>query len=444
MQNRVRASLVAASLLLVPAPLLASGLTPISQNRSITAQAEASGNGGDIQDDTSAAPDFNPFSDLVSAGANWNDPNNSADASASATQNSQILPAGIVGDGTADANASSSGPFGSANAFGDSTLQVTFTVAQTCAYTLDADLNGFVFDGIGDGVAGVLLQDSIGTFLVFDEANNDSRTVAATGILTPGTYTISAYAFAGAFADNFFFSGSGTAGFELDFQLSPPCLGVEFESQPLGMQWGGPVGNAPGDLIFSENGIGVRVEFFNFAAGGGLFNLAQIDSSFSGFGSNQIMRTNNINLGFDLSTTPNCGVEIDVADLGGTENLQVNGAALFVGNLPAAPAAIAPGVTLSLLNVAAIPGGYQGTLRLDGNVTKLVLGGQEFWVDNLCPIPPCPGDTDGDKDVDVSDLATVLAEFGLVGGGLAGDVDFDGDVDLSDLSLVLANFGLVC
>ncbi len=56
----------------------------------------------------------------------------------------------------------------------------------------------------------------------------------------------------------------------------------------------------------------------------------------------------------------------------------------------------------------------------------------------------CPGDTDGDRDIDLTDLANVLGQFGQSGVGLAGDVDDDGDVDLSDLALVLANFGAGC
>ncbi len=58
----------------------------------------------------------------------------------------------------------------------------------------------------------------------------------------------------------------------------------------------------------------------------------------------------------------------------------------------------------------------------------------------------CPGDIDGDNDVDLSDLGVVLSNFGLTSGGTleTGDLDNDGDVDLSDLGVVLANFALDC
>ncbi len=57
---------------------------------------------------------------------------------------------------------------------------------------------------------------------------------------------------------------------------------------------------------------------------------------------------------------------------------------------------------------------------------------------------PCAGDANGDRVVDLTDLAEVLAGFGQTGVGLAGDVDYDGDVDLTDLAIVLANFGVAC
>lgn len=57
------------------------------------------------------------------------------------------------------------------------------------------------------------------------------------------------------------------------------------------------------------------------------------------------------------------------------------------------------------------------------------------WLRNL------PGDMDGDGDVDLSDLASLLASYNLDEGG---DVDGDGDTDLSDLAGLLANYGQDC
>jgi gingipain R len=58
----------------------------------------------------------------------------------------------------------------------------------------------------------------------------------------------------------------------------------------------------------------------------------------------------------------------------------------------------------------------------------------------------CFGDLDGDNDVDLDDLATLLAHYGMTSGATYedGDLDGDGDVDLNDLSDLLAVYGTVC
>ena len=58
----------------------------------------------------------------------------------------------------------------------------------------------------------------------------------------------------------------------------------------------------------------------------------------------------------------------------------------------------------------------------------------------------CAADTDGDGDVDLTDLAVLLSKFGLMSGATSadGDTDGDGDVDLTDLAVLLAEFGTPC
>lgn len=69
-----------------------------------------------------------------------------------------------------------------------------------------------------------------------------------------------------------------------------------------------------------------------------------------------------------------------------------------------------------------------------------------FSLNSVGGQPPCPGDLDGDAQVGLSDLATLLSNFGTSGGATPaqGDLDGDQDVDLSDLAALLGNFGTTC
>jgi hypothetical protein len=58
----------------------------------------------------------------------------------------------------------------------------------------------------------------------------------------------------------------------------------------------------------------------------------------------------------------------------------------------------------------------------------------------------CDGDLDGDGDIDLTDLARLLANYGTAGTAnyADGDLDGDGDVDLTDLAALLAVYGTAC
>ena len=57
----------------------------------------------------------------------------------------------------------------------------------------------------------------------------------------------------------------------------------------------------------------------------------------------------------------------------------------------------------------------------------------------------CLGDLNGDGQIGLSDLATLLAHYGKTGMTYDdGDLDGDGDVDLSDLATLLAVYGTTC
>src|SRR5262249_49122388 len=77
----------------------------------------------------------------------------------------------------------------------------------------------------------------------------------------------------------------------------------------------------------------------------------------------------------------------------------------------------------------------------DGNaddVAQVDMGGYE------CNAPR--GDLNGDCQIGLADLATLLEHFGAAHGATHanGDLTGDGNVDLSDLTLLLSHFGSIC
>ena len=164
---------------------------------------------------------------------------------------------------------------------------------------------------------------------------------------------------------------------------APVC--VTFDPIALGATFGAPAGHVPGALAFVENGIPVTVHKFHHPGGLTSFNRFDIVPAIVGpppFGTNHIARVNNINLGFDfsgLSFVPS-SVTFEWRDYGGHENLRVNGSGVFIGELTAAPAPV--------VSAFFVGGGFkQGSTTVPGPVKFIAVGGQEFFLDNVCAHP---------------------------------------------------------
>jgi hypothetical protein len=161
---------------------------------------------------------------------------------------------------------------------------------------------------------------------------------------------------------------------------------VDFESQVLGTEYGithlPP--NAPGDFIFSENGIDVFVREFYSDPTTTTFNFCRVEPPFPGFGSgNKIMNTNNINLefyfgflGFNVDS-----VSFEFADMGGIENMSLGTLPPYIGELTGYTQP--PGINFTI-STTPIAGGIRGTVTLSGSIIDtLIVGGQELLLDNI-------------------------------------------------------------
>lgn len=155
----------------------------------------------------------------------------------------------------------------------------------------------------------------------------------------------------------------------------PPAVGSTY----------GPPTHGRGALAFTESGVRVQVDTFLWTNGGGTMNSAAIAAPPAPFGSGQVGGTNNITYVFDFSGLgwEPSSVDFVFLDQGGNENLGVNGSPVHVGELTGAPGSMGGASVTTVTNPA--PGGVTGaTSILGASITSVLVGGQEFWIDEVC------------------------------------------------------------
>lgn len=161
----------------------------------------------------------------------------------------------------------------------------------------------------------------------------------------------------------------------------PICF--DMEGVATGVAFGAPLGQTPGQVVLDEDGVKVTVETFYFTNGGSTFNQASIDppGTVPGLPHGQTLGINNLNFKVDYSALPwrPSQVAFDFTDMGGFENLALNGQPFppYAGELTAAPCPIA-GVACSFTPNRA---------TFTGAISSVQFGGQELWIDNLCAYP---------------------------------------------------------
>lgn len=162
---------------------------------------------------------------------------------------------------------------------------------------------------------------------------------------------------------------------------------VDFGPPPAAStQYGSPVGHTPGTIVLTTpDGIRMSVQNFRWLSGG-TFNSGRIEMPPVPFGAGQTLRSNNLNFEFDFTTLGFAvsRVKFEYLDLGGYENLDVNGqpVPIYAGEFAAAPSPI--GGANVAVTATTVPGGKRGTVTLTGNIQRIRIGGQELWLDNVC------------------------------------------------------------
>ncbi len=105
------------------------------------------------------------------------------------------------------------------------------------------------------------------------------------------------------------------------------------------------------------------------------------------------------------------------------------------------------GVSVAVSGNTAVIGAYNDDDNGEDSGSAYVFAvGPDEDGDGIMDVCLCPGDLDHDLDVDLTDLAQLLSNYGTTGGAAYedGDLDEDGDVDLTDLAALLGEYGAIC
>jgi hypothetical protein len=160
----------------------------------------------------------------------------------------------------------------------------------------------------------------------------------------------------------------------------PPPVCVDFDPPQFlaGMQF------RPGGPVVSANNVRMTVQPLRLLNGTSVANVARVEQPRVFFGTGQALRTDNITVEFDFTSLPAAPSRISLAylDLGGVENVAINGSAVYAGQLPTAPKPL--GGAAARVTSSPVTGGVTGTVTFRGPIRTLRIGGQEFWIDQVC------------------------------------------------------------
>jgi hypothetical protein len=149
---------------------------------------------------------------------------------------------------------------------------------------------------------------------------------------------------------------------------------VEFEDPSGTFQVGG---------TFVDNGVQVTVGDFQWSGGTTAPNgWVSIDATNHALGTGNAGHTNNAT--FDFAFGPCSQVTLQLGELGGTNNMVVNGELRNFSNFSDVDNATIGGCTVDFQQTGASGNNYYGTLSISGSIQSFEIGGQELWIDHVC------------------------------------------------------------
>jgi hypothetical protein len=138
-----------------------------------------------------------------------------------------------------------------------------------------------------------------------------------------------------------------------------------------------------GDTITTSQ-ADIIVEQFQWSNGNWTTSgSAKVDDRNYGQGSGNDLNANNVNLSFQFDY-PLDKITLKFGELGGNNNIRVNGAFQNVPNLIDLNGNSISGVQITV-SASQQGNNWYGTMELNGVIDEFAIGGQELWLDDVCP-----------------------------------------------------------
>lgn len=162
----------------------------------------------------------------------------------------------------------------------------------------------------------------------------------------------------------------------LSLRMEPPvevCC-VKFEEQTPGTEY------VVGDT-FTDAGVPITVEEFTWSNGTTTSaGMAVIDTNNLAGSIGNDINANNVNLSFDFPNTP-AGLTLWFGEYGGNLNIRINGEFQNFNDFADIDGTTIGGVQVAFAQLTP----ERGVLALSGPIDDFAIGGQELWIDTICP-----------------------------------------------------------